>query len=145
MTQPEAPPIYQSLKPTSARSEGFDEQDLMSPAIYVVDGSHDTRKNGEESDSDEEAGLDTQERTARRDRRYQDTSPNGRIAPEILSSKDEKRLADLAVLKTSLVNVVLIGLWYTFSVSISLVGRSFGTVTLADPCSIMNGCSRKID
>lgn len=125
MTQPAATPIYQSLKPTSAHSESFNEQDSRSPAIYVVDGLHDTRKNGDDHDSDEEAGLDTRGRTSRRERRYQDTSLNGRIVPESLSSKDETRLADLAVLKRSLVNVVLIGLWYTFSVSISLVGRIF--------------------
>lgn len=131
MTQSDNTATYQSLKPIPARPESFNEQDSRSPAIRAADRSFNRRKNDDESDTDEEAGLDTQGRILRSDRRYQDTSLNGRLEHDLLSSKDEKRLADLAVLKRSLVNVVLIALWYTFSVSISLVKVIFGIVTLA--------------
>lgn len=39
----------------------------------------------------------------------------------VKTSKQERQLADMAVIKRSAINVLLIGLWYLFSLSISLV------------------------
>ena len=108
---------YQSLHSASAHSDTFTEHDLQSPAIQVVDGSYNTGKNGD-YDLDEEAGPDTQDKLARNDR---DGKTNNQV---ILTPKEEKRVADLAVLRRLMVNTGLIALWYTFSISISLVGRS---------------------
>lgn len=106
---------YQSLAPASGRSDVFTEHDIQSPAVQVVDGSYNFGKNGN-YDSDEEAGLDSQDNLAQRDH---DGKSNMQVT---LTSTEEKRIADLAVLKRSMVNAGLIALWYTFSISISLVG-----------------------
>ena len=108
---------YQSLHPISARSGAFTEHDVQSPAVQIVDGSYNIGKDGD-YDSDEEAGADSRDKLARR---HHDRTSDNRV---VLTLKEEKRVADLAVLKRSMVNAGLIALWYTFSISISLVGCS---------------------
>lgn len=73
------------------------------------------------SDEDEEAGLDPEGRRQKRRRRNRDTSLDGRVAGDALTAQDERKLADLAVLRRSIVNALLIALWYVFSISISIV------------------------
>ena len=92
----------------------------------------------EESDDDEEAGLDPEGKRQKRKRRARETSLDRRVAGDTLSLQDERKLADLAVLKRSAVNAVLIALWYIFSISISVVSPfsqlpACNSVRLADP------------
>ena len=61
---------------------------------------------------DEETGLTHEARKKRRRRRRSGARLDERVAPLPLSKTEEKKLADLAVLKRSGVNVLLIGLWY---------------------------------
>jgi hypothetical protein len=111
---------------SSAAPEGSDPTESISPAIHVVDNSYNTIRDGTfdgdtDSDSDEEAGLDPEGRRNRRHRREQNTTLDGRVGDQAMSAKEERKLADMDVLKRSAINVLLILLWYTFSVSISVV------------------------
>ena len=72
-------------------------------------------------DDDEEAGLKYEHRNRRGRRKRGNTFPLGKIPLGHLTPTQEKKIADLAVIKSSLVNVLLIALWYIFSLSISLV------------------------
>ena len=71
---------------------------------------------------DEEAGLTGKDRSRRRDKRRRNTLLDQRVAPEVPITADEKKEADRNVVKKSLINGLLIGLWYLFSLSISIVG-----------------------
>jgi hypothetical protein len=46
---------------------------------------------------------------------------DGRRGAVSLSKSEEKRLADKALLRSSAINALLIGLWYMFSLTISIV------------------------
>ncbi len=70
---------------------------------------------------DEETGLTGKSKGKRRQRRRTNTLLDNRIASEIKVTAEEKKEADQTVLKKSVVNVILIGLWYLFSLSISIV------------------------
>lgn len=101
---------------------------------------------------DEEAGLTAKERRQRaRLRRQQRRELDSRIDTNI--SDDGKRAADRNVIRKLSINVVLILLWYFFSLSISVVSamsipiyplysvQSKRTEQVTDPlCSITNGC-----
>ncbi len=85
------------------------------------------------SEADEETGL-----TSKESRKYQkqmksQTPLDARIAGDTKISKEEKKLADKAVVWSLLVNASLIGLWYIFSLSISIVG-SFPSTHPHCPC-----------
>ena len=77
--------------------------------------------NYEDSGDDEEAGLDPEGRRQKRERKARATSLDGRVSGEILTAKEERKLADMEVLKRLAINSILIALWYTFSISISVV------------------------
>lgn len=107
---------------------------------------------------DEETGLTTKERDRRRRAKRRNTLLDQRIAPEKISA-EEKNEADQNVVRTLLINAGLIALWYTFSLSISLVslgtcsgrfpqqGKRPGQPTSPDmtlltiPSSTTSGCS----
>lgn len=69
---------------------------------------------------DEETGLTRRERDRRRRAKARNTLLDQRIAPEKMTA-EEKDEADQNVVRTLLINAGLIGLWYIFSLSISLV------------------------
>ncbi|OAX82041.1 hypothetical protein ACJ72_03616 [Emergomyces africanus] len=72
---------------------------------------------------DEETGLTAKERRQRwKQRKRHRRELDARIV-EVKISKDERRLADRAVIKRLAVNAVLIGLWYIFSLSISIYNK----------------------
>lgn len=73
---------------------------------------------------DEETGLTAQSKAKRKKKKIRHQSMDHRIAGEIKVTKDEKKEADWNVIRKSLMNGVLIGLWYTFSLSISIVSSS---------------------
>lgn len=63
---------------------------------------------------DEETGLTKLERRRRRIRRKRNSRMDSRVMKE--PTNIQRRLADKAVLRRSLVNGLLIGLWYGYSV-----------------------------
>ncbi|KAL1999137.1 hypothetical protein VTN02DRAFT_4996 [Thermoascus thermophilus] len=73
---------------------------------------------------DEETGLTARQRSERRRRRRkQRRRLDARIADVKASKKDGRRSADKNVVKRLLVNALLIGLWYLFSLSISIYNK----------------------
>lgn len=82
---------------------------------------------------DEETGLTGKDRGRRKQRRRRNTLLDQRIVGDVKVTAEEKKEADRDVLKKSLVNALLIGLWYTFSLSISIVSC---VCILADPAQL---------
>ncbi|RMZ73642.1 triose phosphate translocater [Pyrenophora seminiperda CCB06] len=74
-------------------------------------------------EDDEETGLTKRDRRRRRRRKRRNTLLDQRIVPDDTYTKEEKKLADQNLLKSMLVNSVLIGLWYLFSISISVYNK----------------------
>jgi solute carrier family 35 protein C2 len=70
---------------------------------------------------DEETGLTGKDKGRRRKKRHGNTLMDQRIAGEVIITEEEKREADQNVVKKALINGLLIGLWYLFSLSISIV------------------------
>lgn len=81
---------------------------------------------------DEETGLTGKDKSRRKKKRRQNTLLDHRIAGDIKITDDEKKEADQNVLKNSLVNGILIGLWYLFSLSISIVSYTSWQTTFFD-------------
>ncbi|MCJ1231610.1 Triose-phosphate Transporter [Toensbergia leucococca] len=72
---------------------------------------------------DEETGLTKNDKRKRKRRRRKDSLLEERIAVHGKATKEERIVADMSVLKKSLVNAILIGLWYLFSLSISIYNK----------------------
>ncbi len=70
---------------------------------------------------DEETGLTGKDKGRRKRKRRRNTLMDQRIAADLKITAEEKKEADQNVVKRSLINGLLIGLWYLFSLSISLV------------------------
>jgi len=71
---------------------------------------------------DEETGLTGKDKSTRKKRRRRNTLLDQRIAAEVKITAEEKKEADQYVVRNILINGFLIGLWYLFSLSISIVG-----------------------
>jgi solute carrier family 35, member C2 len=92
---------------------------------------------GSDADVDEETGLTGKERQNYLQRKRRRDALDNRIGGgggggEI--SKEEARQADRNVVRNMLFNAVLIGLWYLFSLSISIVSLSSTTFPPIDVC-----------
>jgi solute carrier family 35 protein C2 len=70
---------------------------------------------------DEETGLTGKDKDKRKRRRRRNTLMDQRVAAEIKITDEEKKEADQFVLRNLVLNGLLIGLWYIFSLSISIV------------------------
>lgn len=70
---------------------------------------------------DEETGLTGRDKGKRKRKRRRNTLLDQRIAADLKITDEEKKEADQNVVKKGLINGLLIGLWYLFSLSISLV------------------------
>ena len=121
---PDSRGAYKNIAPQSSESPSGTE--FKSPGIHVVDGGNsggpsDNASDADDSDEDEEAGLNPEGKRKRKERKERNTSISGRVAGMPITAKEERKLADMAVLKRSLVNILLIALWYSFSLSISIV------------------------
>jgi solute carrier family 35 protein C2 len=99
-----------SASDTDSRSDSTDlELDDMS-----ADGLED----------DEETGLTKRDRRRRRRRKRKNTLLDQRIVPTTDTyTKEEKKLADQTLMRSMLINGVLIALWYLFSISISVYNK----------------------
>lgn len=71
------------------------------------------------SEVDEETGLTTEERRKHFERKHQHDDLDARIAGEGRIAQSDS--ADKMVIRDLLINAALIGLWYLFSLSISIV------------------------
>ena len=72
-------------------------------------------------DDDEETGLTGVDRQRRRRRKRRNTMLEARLVDRPYMSNMEKSLVNQSVLQRIAINVALIGLWYLFSLSISIV------------------------
>lgn len=63
-------------------------------------------------EDDEETGLTKRDRRRRRRRKRRNTLLDQRVVPGESYTKEEKKLADQNLIKSMLINAVLIGLWY---------------------------------
>lgn len=119
--------------------DGGDEDVSTSEDVELNELSED-----EGLQDDEETGLTGKDKKRRRKRRRRNTLIDQRVAREIKITAEEKKEADQNVVKKSLVNGLLIGLWYLFSLSISIVGPFPCSQMLEKPLtgrSTTNGCS----
>lgn len=77
----------------------------------------------EDLHDDEETGLTARDRKRKQKKRRRNTLLDQRIARDRIT-EEERKEADQNVVKKLAVNGTLIGLWYLFSLSISLVSLS---------------------
>lgn len=76
----------------------------------------------EDLHDDEETGLTNKDKRRKRAKKRRNTRLDQRVARDNLS-EEQKREADLHVARRLAINLCLIGLWYIFSLSISLVSQ----------------------
>lgn len=115
-----------------------DEELSTSDDVQLSAGSDD-----EALQDDEETGLTGKDKQRRKRRRRRNTLLDQRIAGEGRVTNEEKKEATKSVVKHSLINVCLIGLWYLFSLSISIVSPLPSPALLCGILthySITNGC-----
>ncbi|KAI0971449.1 triose-phosphate transporter family-domain-containing protein [Xylaria arbuscula] len=91
----------------SSRSNARDDEDPLSD---------------EDLHDDEETGLTSKDKRRKQSKRRRSTRLDQRIARDNLSDEERKQ-ADQSVVRRLAVNAVLIGLWYMFSLSISLYNK----------------------
>ena len=97
--------------PSMSPSEELEMDDLVSDAG---------------SEADEETGLTGKESRKHLQKQRQSVPLDVRIAGDTAISEEAKKVADQHVLNDLFLNAVLIGLWYSFSLSISIVSVSPG-------------------
>ena len=117
-------PEYQSMP----RSEDLEMEDLG---------------NDEGLSDDEETGLTKIDKRRRKRRRRATTDLDARIGGSTMTANQEQKLADKAVLRSMIINVILIGSWYFFSLTLSIVGHQYFEMEQASDhiYSITSGCS----
>jgi hypothetical protein len=139
-------PRTQSIR---SQAEGSDdakilEQDSAEASLLRAHDRADDSLSDEDLHSDEETGLTTKDKRRKKSKKRRNTLLDQRIVRESLTA-EEKREADQSVVKKSLVNITLIGLWYLFSLSISLVStychQSQKEANLTHTNSTTSGCS----
>jgi len=97
-----------------------------------------------EFEADEDTGLTSKERRKHLPEQRERAQLDARIAGVTGTIKEQSRLADRYVIKRLLINSILVGLWYLFSLSISIVGqpsKPFTAQANFTQSSIL-GCSR---
>lgn len=117
------------------------DSDSDSDEVDEADGLDGSRLTGQNLRIDEEIGLTAKERARRKRRRIRNTRLDHRLVPrssrhrrlmvrDRRSGPGAKQEASQSIGKRLAINVVLIGLWYLFSLSISLVSHRI-------PCHIL--------
>lgn len=104
----------------------------------------------EDLHDDEETGLTKKDKRRKKHKKRNNRRLDQRIAPGGGVTAEEKKEADQNVIRRSMVNIVLILLWYLFSLSISLVSNNIPLpdrqrhleLTIDSP-STTNGCSTR--
>lgn len=122
------------------------EEDETNPVSSGSDWEMDDIRSDEGLEDDEETGLTIQDRQKRTRRKRRNTLADERIVPDGEISKEEERLATASFMRNAIINSILIGLWYTFSISISVVSQTLCPgfeVHYSHISSTTNGCSQK--
>ncbi|PNS20699.1 hypothetical protein CAC42_2944 [Sphaceloma murrayae] len=97
----------------STASSGDSSSDWEMQDMYSDDGLED----------DEETGLTNVDKHKRRKRKRRNTRLDERVSHDNMTDIDEKRLAYKTLVKESLINALLIGMWYSFSIGISVFNK----------------------
>jgi solute carrier family 35 protein C2 len=115
------PAAHSKRRASTGRNGKQEESKLLANADS--DGSKEMEDLTEDEglQDDEETGLTGNDKERRRGRRRRNTLLDQRIASEVKITPEEKKEADQHVVKKILINGLLIGLWYVFSLSISIV------------------------
>jgi hypothetical protein len=131
-----SPPVGQRRISEDLKLDGADDDDMSTSEDVELDELSD-----DGLQDDEETGLTGKDKNKRKRRRRRNTLLDQRIAADVTITAEEKREADQNVVKKSLINGLLIGLWYLFSLSISLVSSESNASNplLINP-STTNGC-----
>ena len=109
-------------KKRRAREQSEEEDSGSDSGSMTDDFEMDDIDNGHALDDDEETGLTSNLRRQRTRRKRRNTQLDSRVAPEEVSMKQaEDRLTNRKVWTVILINTLLIALWYSFSISISVV------------------------
>lgn len=120
------PPATRTGRP---RATSIKNTSDVEPKISEEDSAaYNSRSNARDDDSlsdedlhdDEETGLTSKDKRRKQDKRRRNTRLDQRIARDNLTDEERKQ-ADQNVIRRLAVNAVLIGFWYMFSLSISLV------------------------
>ena len=99
-------------------ADGFESGSMTGSETLEM---NDVASNGGLED-DEETGLTSTVRNERTRRKRRHTRFDERVLPRPdVRQKREDRMADKAVMSNVATNALFIGLWYTFSISISVV------------------------
>jgi len=115
---------------TGAAATGADDSLTEDPKLERSED--DSLSEGEVDDlsddglqDDEETGLTGKDKGRRKSKRRRNTLLDQRIAgePKVVISDEEKKEADQNVVKKSLINGLLIAMWYVFSLSISIYNK----------------------
>ena len=128
------------------------EEDHETNALQP-DGGEDDSLSDEDLHDDEETGLTRKDRQRKRRKRVRQARLDQRIVPERISAEERKK-ADKNVVRQLMINILLIGLWYLFSLSISLVSalgidpqracslsRRRSSLATSDDGSLTHACS----
>lgn len=102
----------------AARDDSDDRHSGRSSSDWEMDAM----RSDEELTDDEETGLTHTDRKKRRRRKQRNTMLDERVVNGgDLTEKEQNKIAFRSVLQQTLTNLVLIALWYGFSISISVV------------------------
>lgn len=113
-----------------------DIEDIENRQTHTASGTRDSSSDWEMNemfsddnlDDDEETGLTNGDKKQRRKRKRRNTLLDGRIANVDAKALEEK-IAVQSFWRQASVNGLLIGLWYTFSISISVVSLEWTSDT----------------
>ncbi|PSN64303.1 TPT-domain-containing protein [Corynespora cassiicola Philippines] len=74
-------------------------------------------------EDDEETGLTGRDRRRRRRRKRRNTLLDQRVVSDVKFTKEEEKAANQTLFQSLAINAILIGLWYLFSISISVYNK----------------------
>ncbi|KAI0195990.1 solute carrier family 35 member C2 [Xylaria flabelliformis] len=115
-------PRATSMKNTGDAEPKISEEDLVPYASRPNAREDDDSLSDEDLHDDEETGLTNKDKRRRQKKRRRNTRLDQRIVRDNLTDEERKQ-ADQNVVRRLAVNAALIGLWYMFSLSISLYNK----------------------
>ncbi|KAI0553304.1 triose-phosphate transporter family-domain-containing protein [Xylaria curta] len=115
-------PRATSMKNTGDAEPKISEEDLVPYASRPDAREDDDSLSDEDLHDDEETGLTNKDKRRKRNKRRRNTRLDQRIVRDNLTDEERKQ-ADQNVVRKLAVNAALIGLWYMFSLSISLYNK----------------------
>ncbi|KAI1744072.1 triose-phosphate transporter family-domain-containing protein [Xylaria scruposa] len=115
-------PRATSMKNTGDAEPKISEEDLVPYASRPNAREDDDSLSDEDLHDDEETGLTNKDKRRKRNKRRRNTRLDQRIVRDNLTDEERKQ-ADQNVFRKLAVNAALIGLWYMFSLSISLYNK----------------------